>query len=259
MTTLASTLYALAVRVREAKHGTTTATGTTATLIDTGQVSTRDDFWNGGTLFFLDGNFAGKTAVVTDYTDTARTWTFTAFSGSASGSGAGYGVVDKTYPRLDMVGAINTALSEIGPLPNIDTSLTSVSGSSSYALPAGVSNIKRVETFEDDVWTTASQWREIDGYLAFDEEPTSGLSIRLTYVGDHPAVSADADTISPYVNVERVVWTAAFHLLQRRKTMQANNEPEIDTLLKIAEAKREELAKKYPVRIPAKTPRFNNW
>jgi hypothetical protein len=250
MTTLASAILELAKILGYVRQSTTTAAGTATTLVD----SARDepnDFWNKGTLWVLSGAHAGKTRRISDWALSGTTLTHDTLT-TAAGSGVSYALADLTYPRDVLIDAVQRALRSMGDLPDYDTSLTTVAEQVRYQLPAGVYNVREVSWGDSEVdpihYPLSYAWREIDGYIEFDagrQPMVSGRTLRLTYMAPHAAVSADTDTISDYVHVERLIWEAAVHA-RRWKFQRTGKKADAD-LLNEALAQAAVMAGRHPV------------
>ena len=180
MTTLADVLYALAQNVQYVRTGTTTGAGTTATLLDTA-ASEASDFYNNGTIFFIGGALAGKTAVITDFT-TITSYTFPTQS-SAPGASVAYAAAEPRFPRVSMVKAIQNAIRGMGPLPYEDSTLTPVTGTYEFSLPTGVVNVKQVWELDGNSlpiknkhWVEVQRLHPRSGLILATNQPRAGQS-----------------------------------------------------------------------------------
>jgi len=219
MATLFSATLELAKIVGNVIESTTSAAGSTTTLVDTALPRTPppDDAFNYGTLWFVSGDLAGKTAIVTDWVSSTKTFTF-ATQSSAPGASKRYAFVDKDWPRDVLRRAINQAIQSLGALPDLYTLATfvTVADQEAYELPSGVYNVKRVEiatsTSTPYYYIRHHHWVEKDGYIYFDtgfEIPDAGYLIRLTYEPQPAELDDDADTISDYIHPDLLKWEAA--------------------------------------------------
>lgn len=227
MATLYSATLDLAKIVGNVIESVTSGAGTTATLVDSGfpRTAPPDDSYNNGTLWFISGALAGKTAVVTDW-DQAPTPTFTfATQTAAPGAASRYAFCDKDWPRDVLRNAINSALQTIGGVLDTYTlaAYVTVANQEAYALPTGVYNVKRVEiattTSAPYYYKKHEHWTEKDGSIYLDtgfEETMAGYGIRLTYVVQPSELDDDADTISSYIHPDLLKWTAASYALSWR-------------------------------------------
>lgn len=258
---LGTAIYEVGKRAGEVFEGTATGGGAT-TLIDTAQVSTVDDFYNGGTMCFLSGTgLTGTTRTITDYADTTRTFTFA--TGTAVAAGVRYAAIRPSLNRGAIVAAINAALAEMGSVTQINDTLAVVADTEQYSLPAGVSNVARVmvatSTAAPYGWETNYYWHESGGALIFEPgaEPTeAGYLIRLYYNAPHAEVTADADVISETIRPVRLEWTAAAHALAQTFRSGRNEGANKDALA-LAQQKAAEMAARFPVRPMVRTPIYN--
>lgn len=254
MTTLFDASLALAQVVTNVVNSVTTAAGTATTVIDSTRTEAAD-YWNNGTLFVTSGTHANKTRVITDWALSGTTFTIPTTT-TAVGSGATYGVCTADWPRYKLWEFINRALREMGDVPAQDATLTTVADQEQYTLPAGVSDVRLVEVATNTATPYGYQpysgvWRELpSGILQFDtgRAPVDdGLLIRLTYMDAHATMDDDADTISTYVHLDRVIWTAAAHGWLWRMQMSKEDEPTYTAQLQFAMAQAEKFKRLHPV------------
>jgi hypothetical protein len=215
MTTLFTVLLELARSLGEIVEGTATSASAT-TIVDTAlaSLSYPDDFFNNGTCFIRSGTHTDKTRVISDYaksTGTATIATLTTTPGTPE-----YSLAGSKFPRDMMVRAINLALSDMGFILGVDTSLVTVAEQGQYDLPSGVSGVLQVEYETDtDVFETLTRWMEVAGHLNFqDVMSVSGDTLRLTYKKKHASVSLDADSIDNLIPLNRLRATAAMYCLE---------------------------------------------
>lgn len=228
MTTLAEYLLNVARNLNEYYSGISTGGSTTTLVSGAGEV---DDYFNGGTMFFLSGDLAGKTAVITDYT-AAGTFTF-ATQTSAVISGVQYVATTARYSRQMLVQSLNASLSEYGRVIDTDASLVGVAEQEEYTLPAGVTNVRSVLVDGK----LSSWWREYDGLLHFSKGhlPASGEVITVLYLKDHPRVNADGDIIvcpSP----DMLVWATVYSTLMG-EYLRTGSDKRMEPLLQNAQAR----------------------
>lgn len=229
MTTLAAAMLEVARIVGSPVGGTSTAAGTTATLIDTGRVES-DNYFNDGTIWFTSGDLVGLVARITDYTLSSGTITFDT-QAKAPGSGKTYRALNGDFPETILMDAVNDALKNIGAIPVRDTTLVSVADQEEYDLPTGVYNVRMVEiaqsTTEPYSWMEHNNWDEIEGHLVFDPFDTlrdDGMTIRLTYQPLPDVLDAGADEISDQIPLERLAWEGAVYAL-RWRLKRVKNDP----------------------------------
>lgn len=242
-------------------RGTATG-GSTTTLADSLLGIPNNDVFNGGALFFLSGANAGVCATITDFVGATGTFSFATLQ--AVGAGVGYAATRVSRSRLVM--AVQTALDEYRNIQMVNTALLVTADTEQYTLPAGVSNLFRVEiarnTAQPYGWSKSGYWRERDGVLMFlsGKQPTdAGKTIRLWYNAPHPAVSSDTDPIDEVVSPYRLKWTAAYHLLLSLMHVERNNKEDFEKLLALVQNKMNEAAVRYPIRYASRDPIFNGW
>lgn len=265
MTTLASATLELARLVTDVISGTATG-GNATTLIDTARTEV-DDYLTNGTIWFLSGLNAGKTAIITDWDLATKTFTFVT-PGAACAAADRYSVIPRDYPRHQLRQAINMALQEIGPLPTRNTALVTVKDQLEYTLPAGIYNILRVEVQEstdtDSDYYPNYHWDEMasEGKLKFDPgyaPSETGMVIRLTYkLRQYTELTTDIATIPDHIEVARVIWSAAVHALRWRSGQTHSDEPWITSKLNEALAQAEQ-AKRIPIPRVPKDPHLGMW
>ena len=229
MATTAELLLRTAELLRGLRYGTATG-GSTTTLVDTAMAEP-DTYFNNGTIWFLSGNNAGKSAVVTDYDLTTHTFTF-ATQSAACAAGNRYAVLDADYTREALVAALNTALLMIGPIDTVDDTLTVVADQETYTIPSGMSNVKRVQVAGDTTapyqWgTPLRHWHEKNGTLHVDYSTVQGLGadapIRLIGEKYHARVWADTDTVTDAVRQESIAIEAAYYAALTRSGYNENS------------------------------------
>jgi hypothetical protein len=248
MTTLAAALFDAARKCTSVLEGSATG-GSTTTLADTSLLA-RDHWYQYGTIGFLSGNNAGKTAVVSEFLD--GTFTFPTQAGACA-AGNQYWATSAEFPKWKLVGAINEAMQELTP-PAQNTALVVVAHQERYTLPSGVDNLIRVEVAENSAapydYVKSDNWYEADGYLYFDtdhEPDVADRIIRLTYIPQWTEIFTDAGVIPDFINRERLAWTAAVIALRWRVNKMGEDEPEKIRQLNEALAMAERMAGAHPV------------
>lgn len=257
---LSKVLLNVAECLKGVRYGTSTDLGTTTTLIDS-LMDEPDKWFNGGTVWFLTGALADKTAVISAYASATHTFTFTAALSSAPLSGIQYAALRGTYTRDALVSAINKALLDLGPLPSINESLLTVAEQESYTLPAGVSNILRVQVSNGDDYDPPHQyWKEINGKIYFTDEAPSedGMLIRLWYNAVQPFITLDADEVTDQIHPMRLAWTAAYYAALTRSGQAENSEPHSKEMIGIA-SQMQAMATAHPLPYMARDKRMSGW
>lgn len=263
--TTAEILLKIAQRLGILRHGTASTSGTTTTLVNSGALEPTG-YYDGGTIWFISGDLAGKTAVITTWV-LGSTYTFTyPTQSAATASGNRYAVATKEYRRDMLVNALNVALAEVGPFDNFDQTLTTVLDQEIYTLPAGVDNVKRVEIATSATspykWEAVHRnWHEENGYLYLSDSHlpgTAGLPIRLTWTGGHTNVNADTDEISEDVNEDLLAALAALNAAQERAMIVGTSDKSPLTRLQMLAPQVASLRARFPVRRATKTVRYAN-
>lgn len=269
MTTLFATMLNLAKLLGPVREGVSTAGGGQTAMIDTLCLEP-NDYWNDGVLFFIDvpaPATSSKSATITDWALSTGTFTFPAL-GFINGTDSGdrYVALAGKYTRTDLIEAVNLALADLGPIPAIDTTLTTVANQESYTLPAGVAKVTRMEIASSKGavkgYQTNYHWQEIGGTLYFDngkQPSTSGYTIRLTYLTAHAVIGLDDDVVTDTVHPMRIAWTAAYHVALKRSQVVENDDPSLKDFLALASAKMNEMAIRHPVRMMGRDPHHASW
>lgn len=223
MTTFADLTRQTSRLVNRHASGTTTALGTTSTLIDTtGLAGYPDDQFNGGTVWITSGAQIGKSRAITDFADSSDTLTFAVFP-AAIASGVTYECCDANFVTYqDLRQAINLAIREAGKIlaaPN--ESLTTVADQWVYTLPAGVSDVEKVYVVTDIGLSTeeeylSTHWHERQGELIFDKgkEPDADKTLRVYYRTFATELTGDTDVLDAQIDDEYLVYMAARQALR---------------------------------------------
>ena len=221
MTNLFDITLDLAMILGSVYEGTATAADTSTTLIDTNHPQ-KEDYYNGGTLWFLDGDLANKSARITDYDEANKKYTFEEIdAGKSPADGDRYAVLNAGFPRWLLIQAVNVALSEMGEVGDIDETLTTTASQAEYNLPTGIRNIKRVwvagQTSEPYCWDKSWVWEEYGDKLVFDDTHvpgSTGYPIRLFYNAAHAALTDDAGAVNGAIPLDWLKWEAAAYALK---------------------------------------------
>jgi hypothetical protein len=263
--TLADILLKLAQNLKGLRYSTATGDGSSTTLVDA-YMDEPDDYFNGGTIFFLNGVLAGKTAVITDWDEDTHTFTFRDAS-EAPLTDTQYAVFDANYKRDAMVAAINQALSELGPYPTIteDVTFVTVANQEAYELPTGVTDVRRVYVATST--TTPYNYAENVGwhvnggvlYLDMNTPSTTGFIIKLFHEEPHDYVSDDDDPIMDCIHPDLLAWTAAVHALITRTGVAENSEPHTKEMLQFAQAMAQRMRGIHPIKHWQKASRPSGW
>lgn len=258
MATLASASLDIARIVNRVIEGTATG-GSTTTLIDTAfaykpdRVNVpADDYYNGGTIWFLSGSLNGKSAVIADWARATATVTFA--TQTASANGAQYALCDLTYPRYVLWQAVNDALANIGGEDKFDTNLSTVANQMSYTLPNNVYNVIKLEIATSKsspyryVEIPAQLWHEMSNtiYFAENRQPTmTGYLIRLTYRIPLAPLTGDNMAIPNLYDPNLVKWLGAAYCYRWRYQQVKQDEPTTAQFLQEAMAQAQQMAARH--------------
>jgi hypothetical protein len=265
MTTLGEVLFRTARRLAPLYYGQATTGGSATELPDTRRAESAD-FFNGGTLFFLTGAAAGRSTTVTDF-GTGVIY-FTGFdvgeAGFVPAQHDAYAVMQKKYNRSFLIAAVNAALADLGPFVETDQALTTVADQEAYTLPAGVSNVLRVEIATSavapyDFEAPYRYWREQDGVLYFHEShlpAAADMPVRLHYLENHPWLDDDTDTIHPDVDAELLAVSAALEAARQRVQLAGSSDPEPAQVMQLLAPMAAALRTQRPVRRMARDSRW---
>lgn len=179
----------------------------------------------------------GKWSIVSAYNDATWTGTIaTVTDAIASGDTIMLAKQDK-FPIQQIIFAINTALEELGDLPNnADVSLTTGASQTEYNIPVAVKRgLKQVwvqgrtNDSNDNQWFLISDRRnELTGAgtasILYMPQMPSGRTIRLIYDGAHPVVSAYDSVINEYIHPQLITCKAIINLLEWYNRRDENQE-----------------------------------
>lgn len=232
MTTLAEITQRVAREITEVLLGTAT-TGAATSITDTVNLTQQNQYWDRGTVWILSGAHQGKTAVISGYSANKITFpTFTTTVGTCR-----YAVARHIFPWHVLVQSVNAALDEIR-VTEQDATLEGDGETLEFSLPAGVTNVERIEV-EEAGYTPAKpypshHWKEQGGKIRFDYgyAPADGDAIRLYYKTYHDELTIYSDTIHEDINEEWLKWKACEHALYWGiKTYQDAREYRLEELM----------------------------
>lgn len=255
MATVAQVLLSAARRLHaDAWNGAATG-GSTTTLADTA-CPEPGGWFTGGTIFFLSGANAGRSRVITGWSDITKTFTFAALPDAVQ-AGDLYAATDVRYPRAALVAALNAALTEIGRVEVIDETTTGVADELEYNLPSGVTDVRRVSI----AGKVNLNWQVNAGVLEFDDGfgPAEDDVIRIYHVAPHADVSADSDIISPTIPPDRAIWTTVYYAALARTQRVGDDDQAAAQLVKEADQKRMEARVKFPIRLRPRDPHLGRY
>ena len=195
----------------------------------------------------------------------------TAFS-SAIASGDLVAVANSDIPLYEMYRAINNALKKIGEIPLIDTSLTTAENQTEYTLPVALKreDLLRVEWQTETGDSDDNYWEHISNFDIIPSAPgstgllvipqmTAGRTLRLTYMGVHPTITAATSVISEYIHPKVIISAVTKEAL---RWYNGNSEGGSNYWLQRENEAAQELEqnmRKYPVWTPTMTPKYSTF
>lgn len=213
--------------------------GSTTTVVDTKLTDYGDDDLVNGTVFITrDAGGAGaapegEASRISSNSQATQTITVdTAFS-AAVAAGDVFGLASSVYPLYTLIELVNRALSNLGTIQLIDTSLTTVSSQVEYDLPVTLKHKPpvRVQTSSDNnIWTDITNWYAVPaspgstGLLVFNAEPASGYTLKLWYETEHPRLALMTDLLSETIHSEYAVALVVEKAIQWQLDRQAGKD-----------------------------------
>lgn len=247
--------------------------GTTTTLIDSSRIM-KDDVWQGGFIFIdstTDGLAPqGEAAEITAAAyaaATGSTFTFAALTATITAADI-YSIAAPAIPMEKVKRLMNRALSRLGYIPCVDTSLTGVSGTPKYSLPVACKGkVLRVyidanSSATDPDWEERTDFHEhpLDtggtaGYLLFDEDVTAG-TMKIIYRGVHAKAWTNTAVISEYVPLQRLLAEMSYLYFMETKRRTEGENRGLATDFNIAAQELELARKQFPIWMPGRAPRL---
>jgi hypothetical protein len=235
--------------------------GSLTTLLDTARLEVAD-YFDKGTIWFMSGNNAGKSAVIDAWSGQTFTFSTQALACAAANR---YAAASAEFPRWLLIQKINEAYRKLAEVSENKT-LTTVADQEEYTLPSGVYNVKRVDiatyTSTPYYWGRHMRWTERDGKLVFDHDHApaeSGYLIRLLYQIAPAELTGDTGTISDTINIDRLIWNAAVEALRWKLAMIGSDRPEEMRRYQESLANAMLMTSHYPIENINKDPHLATW
>lgn len=256
------------------------ATGGSTTTVVNGKIADRqdraeDNYSIDGTVMVVrDAGGAsaapqGEMQRISLYASSTYTHTVdTAFT-AAVASGDSIAIANADIPLREMYRAINNFLFKFGEIPLSDTSLTSVSHQTEYTLPVALKrqDLLRVDYqgITDDA--NDNDWIPIYKYDVIPSLPgstatlilpqiVSSRTIRILYMGVHPAITTFSSTISEYIHPAVVVAGVTKQVLRWYNGNSGGGENYWLQRENEAAEEYEMLSAKYPLEMPISNPKY---
>lgn len=216
MATLIEAALKVVKRVCPVYYGTATD-GTDTTLVDSANAE-QPRFWDGGLMWLLSGDNAGKWIEILTYGN--NIFTFRESIGADDiAAGDKYAVITSEWKRNLLRDAVNEACKNVGKIYTYDDTLTIVENQEEYELPTGVFDVRDVEIATNSTspytWVQHNYWRERDGILVFHIDHLPDVEdnlIRVWYATTHPDLDDDDEL---YWTIDDIQWSAVLYLLQQ--------------------------------------------
>src|SRR3989337_394548 len=219
---LSNLLQQAFTRLGQANISTATG-GSTSTVVDSKQGGLHgDNAWkDGACLIVRDAAGASaapetEIALVTSYTDSSGTFTSAASAYTAApASGDTFMFVNDFYPLFTMMELANSVLQALGPIPLIDSSITTAAAQTEYTLPVTAKRMAplrveyntKVGDANDNQYVPIDNYRIVPatagtvGVIVLPQLPTS-RTVRIWYMGVHPTLTAYSSAVAEVIDPE---------------------------------------------------------
>lgn len=256
--------YRVARALGDVIEGTATA-GAATNITDTVDLLNvyPDDWFNNGSAWILyDAGGAGaspegKFARVTDFVKATGVATIVTVT-DAVAAGDRYGIATAKFPLSQLIAKINEALDET-PIKVVDvTTLTTAGSTTEYTLPAAVLEqsinvwIQGQDVTGDNHWIEWNDWYiqetgiGTQKKLVFRTQPPYPYDLKLEYIIPHPALNIYTDKLDEQVNINRIVFDAAYRCLLWKKDQMGDTDPDLDRRIDNMEGRLERARWRHP-------------
>lgn len=258
--------------------------GSATTVIDTNrpEEDEPEDFEDGTLIVLRDSAGAGAApegefSRIVSYAPGTNTFTVADTLTAAVASGDRYGVTSNIVHHDEILEMANDALRQLGDVPFMDTSITTAASQTEYTLPVALKEYAPRRISVQGITTDANdnRWIDIDNWdYTFTNAGSTALlilpqlpqdrTVRVMYLGQHPAVNAFSDDISEYIHP--VLFRASFveRLANRLVGTTQHSVPSTRIGYDKAIEEFEKALTKYPINKPSKHSRYtsiegNDW
>ena len=159
----------------------------------------------------------GKFGLITSYSESSPANTFTIPTVTdVVAAGDTITIVDALFPLQEMISLSNLAMSSMGDITLIDTSITTSSAKTEYAIPVGLKRRDPIKVQYQSITTDSddNKWFTLQpstyeivpaaggstGLLIFRDELPSGHNLKIWYRGVHPDLTIFSSTLSEYIH-----------------------------------------------------------
>jgi hypothetical protein len=255
MTTVFDVTLRAAELCKNVRRGAATG-GSTVHLADVGANNRPDDYYNGGTLWFITGSNAGKSTIITDFTSVSGTFAHATLNADVAGNA--YAALPATFTKESLIAALNAALADCATV-QVANDITAT-GANSYPLTVADERVFRVDITSGGAPSPHFWWTAVGGKLVFDKNlPAAGDTITVRSYGNPARVTVDGDTVSAAMDLARLAWLTVWHACIPLMQQAENTDPTIKELFGIANAERSEFMARRSGRPQARTPHLANW
>lgn len=272
MTTLFDIAWQVSQEMGDTLAGVATG-GSTTSIVDLERLKNFPDvYFDRAPAFIItstdnlapENEFAG----VRKYNPATFTITLNSTLTAAVASGDNYFIGSARYPLHDIIMAVNRTLREIGPIPLVDTSLSTSSTQTEYTIPATVRNIREVyiQTIDNDAddnqWSKLYDWeveRAATGSqdtLILGHQPAANKTLKIVYEGEHGNVHASSDSIANFLDPRLIIAGTVKNLIRSRVRSAGDNDPMLRQQYDDVMQEYEELKSKMVNVMPKRTQRL---
>jgi hypothetical protein len=271
--TLFTLTYETARALKQTYEGVASASGSTVTLIDANRLESSDAF-NSGTIWLLyDAAGAGAApqgeyGVVSDFAS-GGTITFSALTAATTVSDR-YAIAKKRYSLQDLIGGVNEAIADLGPIEITDTTTVDLTASTKeYSLP-DVPNCQLKE-----VWiqgqvgiTNDNAWYPVHDYyvqksatgtankIIFAQAYPIDRSVKIVYTGLHNTLTASTSEADDSIDKRIIYNMAAINLLEKRILKIGDDDGTMTNLLSDLKTRLQEAKQDTPKKRVSKKPHY---
>jgi hypothetical protein len=255
MTTVFDVTLRAAGLCKNVRRGAATG-GSTTYLDDLGASGRPDDYYNGGTLWFITGNNAGKSTAITDFVSSSGRFSHATLLANATGNT--YAALPASITKGAWIEALNAALADCATV-QVSTDITAT-GADSYPLTVADERVFRVDITSGGAPRPHFWWTALGQQLIFDKNPpAAGDTITVRAYGNPARVTVDGDTVPAAMDLARLAWLTVWHACIPLMQQAENTDPTIKELFGIANAERDEFMRRRSGRPQARTPHLANW
>jgi hypothetical protein len=241
------------------------ATGGSTTTVTDSILSLDTNVKAGGSILIFESTdgLAPEGEIKRVSSNTASTYTTETYS-AAVGAGDLYAYIAKDLNVYELLPMVNMAMRKVPPIYIVDTSITTADNQREYTLPLTVKEGRIATVYEqkntgdsdDNRWAVVYGWSVkwsaagSTALLVFDTQPTAGRTIRIDYLGRHPAFTAFTDNINEAVPPELFKAAMKFQIDLMRNEEAIASQDGYRELYNAARDEFNEALRRWPVKQP---------